>query len=55
MALASTGSISDPTAGHAPMSGYLTVWGTCSAAALLAALALTRLPSADKELAAPAA
>lgn len=55
VALASTGSISDPTAGHAPMSGYLTVWGTCSAAALLAALALTRLPSADKELAAPAA
>ncbi|MGO1165975.1 MAG: MFS transporter [Janibacter sp.] len=51
VALASTGSISDPSAGHAPMSGYLTVWGICSASALLAALALSRLPTADRELA----
>lgn len=52
VALASTGSISDPSAGHAPMSGYLTVWAICSGSALLAALALSRLPVADRELAA---
>lgn len=50
VALASTGSISDPAAGHAPMSGYLTVWAICSGSALLAALALSRLPAADREL-----
>ncbi len=44
VALASTGSISDPTAGHAPLEGYLVVWGVCSGSALLAALALWRLP-----------
>lgn len=50
VALASTGSISDPTEGHAPLSGYLVVWGICSGSALLAALALTRLPTTDREL-----
>lgn len=54
VALASTGSISDPTAGHAPMSGYLTVWAICSGSALLAALALSRLPSGDRETTATA-
>lgn len=49
VALASTGSISDPTAGHAPMSGYLTVWAICSVSALLAAIALSRLPAGDRE------
>lgn len=55
VALASTGSISDPTAGHAPMSGYLIVWGICAGSALLAALALTRLPAEDRELVVTAA
>lgn len=50
VALASTGSISDPAAGHAPMSGYLTVWGVCAGSALLAAIALSRLPATDREL-----
>lgn len=44
IALASTGSIDDPAAGNAPLSGYLTVWAVCSVSALLAAavLLLTR-------------
>ncbi|WP_337191589.1 MFS transporter [Nocardioides flavescens] len=42
--LASTGSIGDPTEGHAPLSGYLTVWAICSVAALVAALALLVMP-----------
>ena len=37
IALASTGSLDDPTEGHAPLSGYLTVWAVCAAAAVLAA------------------
>ena len=37
IALASTGSLDDPTKGHAPLSGYLTVWSVCAVAALLAA------------------
>lgn len=45
VALTSTGSISDPEAGHAPLSGYLTVWAICAVSALLAAVCLTRLPS----------
>ena len=32
--LASAGSIKDPVKGHAPLSGYLTVWAICAAAAL---------------------
>jgi MFS family permease len=40
IALASTGSIDDPGLGHAPLSGYLTVWAVCSASALLAAVVL---------------
>lgn len=44
IALASTGSLGDPTEGHAPLSGYLTVWAVCSVAALLAALALVAVP-----------
>lgn len=50
VALASTGSISDPTEGHAPLAGYLTVWGICAGSALLAAIALSRLPATDREL-----
>ena len=45
IALASTGSLEDPTEGHAPLSGYLTVWSVCAAAALLAAFS----PAADAE------
>ncbi|MDT0203494.1 MFS transporter [Nocardioides sp. AE5] len=44
IALAATGSISGPEEGHAPLSGYLTVWGVCAGAALVAALALLLLP-----------
>ncbi len=44
IALASAGSIEDPVKGHAPLSGYLTVWGICAAAALVAALALLLMP-----------
>jgi MFS family permease len=42
--LAATGSIKDPVKGHAPLSGYLTVWAICAAAALLAAVALLLMP-----------
>ncbi|MEP9363309.1 MFS transporter [Nocardioides sp. CN2-186] len=44
IALSATGTIDDPTEGHAPLSGYLTVWSVCAVAALLAALALLKLP-----------
>jgi MFS family permease len=44
IALASTGSLAGPAAGHAPLAGYLTVWAVCSVAALLAALALVAVP-----------
>ena len=44
IALSATGSIDDPTEGHAPLAGYLTVWAVCAAAAALAALALLMLP-----------
>ena len=40
IALASTGSIDDPALGHAPLSGYLTVWAVCSLSALAAAVVL---------------
>lgn len=48
IALAATGSIADPKRGHAPLSGYLTVWAVCAVAALVAAtvLFLTR-PTVD--------
>ncbi|HRD64180.1 MAG TPA: MFS transporter, partial [Nocardioides sp.] len=42
--LASAGSIDDPVKGHAPLSGYLTVWAICAVAALLAAVALLLMP-----------
>ena len=42
--LASAGSIDDPAEGHAPLSGYLSVWAICAVTALLAALALLALP-----------
>jgi hypothetical protein len=42
--LASAGSIDDPVEGHAPLSGYLTVWAICAAAALAAAVALWLMP-----------
>ncbi|MGY2701393.1 MFS transporter [Nocardioides sp. HB32] len=44
IALSATGSIADPAKGHAPLSGYLTVWTVCAVAALLAAFALLMLP-----------
>ena len=34
----------DPVKGHAPLSGYLTVWAVCSVAALLAAVGLLLMP-----------
>ncbi len=40
VSLAATGSIDDPAAGSAPLSGYLTVWSVCAAAAALAAVLL---------------
>lgn len=44
IALASTGSLQNPTEGHAALGGYLTVWTVCAGAALLAALCLLVLP-----------
>jgi MFS family permease len=44
IALATTGSIKDPVKGHAPLSGYLTVWAICAVAALVAAIALLLTP-----------
>jgi len=44
IALASTGSIADVKAGHAPMSGYLTVWAVCAVTALVAAACLLVTP-----------
>ena len=44
IALASTGSIADLEAGHAPLSGYLTVWAVCSVTALVAAASLLVVP-----------
>lgn len=35
----------DAEYGHAPLRGYLTVWAVCAVAAVLAGVALTRLPS----------
>jgi MFS family permease len=40
IALSATGSIADPARGHAPLSGYLTVWGVCAAAGLVSAAVL---------------
>ncbi len=45
IALASTGSIKDPVKGQAPLSGYLTVWAICAAAALVAAAVLLLTPT----------
>ena len=42
--LSAAGSIEDPVKGHAPLSGYLTVWALCAAAALVAAVALATMP-----------
>jgi MFS family permease len=44
IALASAGSIADAKAGHAPLSGYLTVWAVCSLTALVAAASLLVVP-----------
>ena len=49
IALASTGSLKDPTEGHAPLSGYMTVWAVCALAALAAAAALTMMPKPPPE------
>ena len=44
IALTSTGTIADLEAGHAPLSGYLTVWAVCSVTALVAAASLLVVP-----------
>jgi MFS family permease len=44
IALASTGTIEDPSAGHAPLSGYLVVWSVCALTALVAAGCLLVVP-----------
>jgi MFS family permease len=44
IALAATGSLAEAEAGHAPLSGYITVWSVCSVAALLAAASLLVVP-----------
>ncbi|CAM3632136.1 MFS transporter [Occultella aeris] len=44
IALASTGSLEGPAAGHASLSGYLTVWAVCAATAFVAALCLLLVP-----------
>ena len=44
IALASTGSMADLEAGHAPLGGYLTVWAVCSVTALVAAACLLLTP-----------
>jgi MFS family permease len=49
IALASTGSLKDPTEGHAPLEGYLTVWAVCAVAALLAAVSLLAMPREPAE------
>jgi MFS family permease len=54
IALSATGSIADPEKGHAPLSGYLTVWTVCAVAALLAGLALLMLPKQVAEEPTPA-
>jgi MFS family permease len=54
IALSATGTIDDPAEGHAPLSGYLTVWSVCAVAALLAAVALLMLPKHVAEEPTPA-
>jgi MFS family permease len=54
IALSATGSIADPEKGHAPLSGYLTVWTVCAVASLLAGLALLMLPKQVAEEPTPA-
>ena len=45
IALATTGSLDDSAAtGHAPLSGYLTVWTVCAVTALVAAVSLLVVP-----------
>jgi MFS family permease len=45
IALATTGSLDDTAAtGHAPLSGYLTVWTVCAVTALVAAVSLLVVP-----------
>ncbi|CAB4774503.1 unannotated protein [freshwater metagenome] len=50
IALAATGSLEGPDEGVAPMSGYLTVWAVCAAAALVAALCLLLAPRVPEEV-----
>lgn len=51
ISLSATGSLDAVEEGHAPLSGYLTVWGLCAASSLVAALVLAMLPRvrADRE------
>lgn len=46
IALSSTGSIASARAGHASLSGYLTVWSVCAITALVAAASLLVVPRA---------
>ncbi|MCW0212229.1 MAG: MFS transporter [Pseudonocardia sp.] len=52
IALAATGTIAGPAAGHAPLSGYLTVWTICALAALAAAVVLLASRQAAEDRAA---
>jgi MFS family permease len=44
IALSATGSLADAKAGHAPLSGYVTVWVVCALSALVAAASLLITP-----------
>jgi MFS family permease len=44
IALSATGSLADAKAGHAPLSGYVTVWVVCALSAVVAAASLLITP-----------
>ena len=53
IALAATGSLEGPDEGVAPLSGYLTVWAVCAAAAFVAAVCLLLAPRTEEPVRAP--
>jgi MFS family permease len=55
IALAATGSLDGPDEGVAPLSGYLTVWAVCAAAAVVAAVCLLLAPRVPDDVEQPAA
>jgi MFS family permease len=55
IALAATGSLDGPDEGVAPLSGYLTVWAVCAAAAVVAAVCLLLAPRVPDDVEPPAA